>query len=85
MEEDPQNFYHWYYGTLALFQAGGEKWKKWNEALKATLVPSQIKDGDDAGSWPAERQWEEASGRVFTTALGALSLEVYYRYEKLSH
>ena len=81
----PQNFYHWYYSTLALFQQGGDRWKKWNEALKTALVPSQCKDGDNAGSWPAERAWESTGGRVFTTALGALSLEVYYRYEKLSH
>src|ERR1043166_7336376 len=39
--EAPQNFYHWYYGTLAMFQHGGEGWKKWNAAMQKTLLPNQ--------------------------------------------
>jgi hypothetical protein len=84
-----ERFYYWYYGTLAMFQMGGENWKKWNAAIKPALVDNQRKGGpldgstkDDVdGSWdPSEWTDENKGGRVYTTALGALSLEVYYRY-----
>jgi hypothetical protein len=79
-----QNFYHWYYGTLGLFQTGGKLWTDWNDALKKTLLPNQRKDGDEAGSWDPVTYWDPCGGRVFSTAMGALCLEVYYRYLKLS-
>jgi hypothetical protein len=83
-----QRFYYWYYGTLAMFQMGGDSWKSWNTAIKPTLVNNQRKGGpmdgsvkDVDGSWdPSEWTDENKGGRVYTTALGALSLEVYYRY-----
>ncbi|MHC4914434.1 MAG: prenyltransferase/squalene oxidase repeat-containing protein [Planctomycetota bacterium] len=83
----PCTFYHWYYGTLAMFQMGGEYWPKWNEKLKKTLVPNQCKGGpldgsvnDKDGSWDPIARQTLYGGRVYSTALGALSLEVYYRY-----
>lgn len=74
-------FYYMYYGTLTMFQIGGAQWKDWNEALKNALLPSQCKGGDDDGSWDPKADWLcEWGGRVYTTAMGALCLEVYYRY-----
>ena len=80
-------FYYWHYGTLAMFQVGGDKWTKWNEPLKKTLVPNQCKGGpmdgsvnDKDGSWDPQSWIDKYGGRVFTTACGALTLEVYYRY-----
>lgn len=77
-------FYYWYYGTLCAFQQGGDIWKRWNEGLKAALLPTQRKGGDEDGSWDPVGHSVEGSesqgGRVFTTAMGALCLEVYYRY-----
>src|SRR5262249_13935515 len=35
------NPYFWYYGTLAMFRAGGGAWDTWNEAMKKTLLPAQ--------------------------------------------
>ncbi|MHC4915265.1 MAG: pectate lyase, partial [Planctomycetota bacterium] len=75
-----QNPYYWYYGTLAMFQMGGDYWRKWNTELKKTLLPSQRKGGDEDGSWDCEMGWGPTGGRVYTTAINALSLEVYYRY-----
>ncbi|MHC4914944.1 MAG: prenyltransferase/squalene oxidase repeat-containing protein [Planctomycetota bacterium] len=82
-----QNLYHWYYGTLAMFQMGGEPWRKWNATLKPTLVNNQCKGGpldgslnDKDGSWDPYAGWGPTAGRVYSTALGALTLEVYYRY-----
>ena len=79
----PQSFYHWYYGTLGMFQAGGEQWKTWNKALKETLLPNQRKGGDEDGSWDPVTTMDLCGGRVYTTAMGALALEVYYRYALL--
>jgi hypothetical protein len=81
---DHQNLYYWYYGTLGCFQYGGDVWKKWNEKMKAALVPNQCKDGDLDGSWDPDDCWGAWGGRVYSTALGCLSLEVYYRYLRLA-
>jgi hypothetical protein len=81
---DHQNLYYWYYGTLGCFQAGGDTWKKWNVKMKDALIPNQRKDGDASGSWNPDDVWGAWGGRVYSTALGALCLEVYYRYVKLN-
>lgn len=74
------NLYYWYYATLALYQQQGEAWQRWNSALKSALVHAQRGDGDMAGSWDTNDVWGGYGGRVYTTAMGALCLEVYYRY-----
>ena len=80
-------FYYWYYGTLAMFQMGGDHWKNWNKALKPALLDNQRKGGpldgsaaDVDGSWDLLNVYDKRAGRVYTTAVGALCLEVYYRY-----
>jgi hypothetical protein len=80
------DFLYWYYGTLALFQhdgPAGVKWKTWNNALKTALVKNQCagKDGCRNGSWEPVDRWSFEGGRVYGTALNALTLETYYRYE----
>jgi len=83
------DFYYWYYAALALFQydgPDGAMWKKWNEPMKNALVPNQKtgKDGCENGSWdPKDERWGCEGGRVYTTAIGALTLEVYYRYQNV--
>jgi hypothetical protein len=73
--------YALYYGTLALFHWGGKSWQEWNKALKEALLPSQEKGFCNRGSWvlPKER-YRFYEGRLYTTLLHLLSLEVYYRY-----
>ena len=86
--EPPQpgvpNVYYWYYGTLALFQVQGEAWTRWNEALQRQLLPLQRTDGNLAGSWNPDTVWGCYGGRVYTTAMATLCLEVYYRYLPLT-
>jgi hypothetical protein len=80
------DMYYWYYGTYAMFQMSAfkpEYWKKWNEAMKTALVEPQRKDGDAKGSWDPIGPWGHSGGRVYSTALGVLCLEVYYRYSKV--
>lgn len=74
------NFYYWYYGTVAMFQRGGNDWKEWNAALQAALLDTQRVDGDLVGTWDPDPLWGGYGGRVFSTSLGALCLESYYRY-----
>ena len=74
------NFYYWYYGTLAMFQYGGEPWKQWNESLRDLLVDEQRALGKDRGSWDPKDRWGGYGGRVYSTALNTLILEVYYRF-----
>lgn len=77
--------YMWF-GTLALFQVGGAHWKTWNERLKTQIVDNQRRVGavaDVRGSWDPRGPWVSKLGRVGSTALSALCLEVYYRYDKV--
>jgi hypothetical protein len=83
------NLYYWYYATLALHhrqRASDEAaaaWRAWNEALTSVLVSRQEASGPQAGSWTPDAMWGGHGGRVFSTALSAMCLEVYYRYEPL--
>ncbi|MBE7462640.1 MAG: zf-HC2 domain-containing protein [Planctomycetes bacterium] len=73
--------YYVYYGTLVIFQAGGERWKLWNEALQEALLPHQVKDGGPKdGSWDPNAGYAKLWGRVGETAFSVLCLEVFYRY-----
>jgi hypothetical protein len=74
------DLYYWYYGTLAMYHHGGEGWEKWNEAVRDILVGDQRTDGDFAGSWNPRAPWGDYGGRVFSTALSTLCLQVYYRF-----
>lgn len=78
------DMYYWYYASFALFQLDGPKgpyWRKWNQAIKGALLDSQNRRTDCRhGSWEPVDRWSCEGGRVYTTAVGALTLEVYYRY-----
>jgi hypothetical protein len=85
-ESERVNLYYWYYATLALHhrhQQNGRAasdWQTWNAALTAALLATQVTDGADAGSWNTNTIWGGYGGRVYTTAMAAMCLEVYYRY-----
>ena len=87
------DLYKWYYATLAMFQFGGEHWKKWNSVMSKMLVDNQRKGGpldgslqDIDGSWDFEGDfWGKNLGRIYSTAMAAFCLEVYYRYESVVH
>ncbi|MFG0333259.1 MAG: prenyltransferase/squalene oxidase repeat-containing protein, partial [Maioricimonas sp. JB049] len=74
------NYYYWYYGTLSMFHYGGEEWAQWNNALRDLLVSTQVSNGRFAGSWEPRGPWGPYGGRVYSTAIATLCLEVYYRY-----
>lgn len=80
------DFYYWYYGTLAMWQVGGPRWKRWEAAMKPSLVDHQrlVVGECRHGSWDPVDPWGPDGGRVYSTAINTLSLEVYYRIQKMS-
>jgi hypothetical protein len=85
LDKDAIDYYYWYYASLALFQYDGpkgNKWESWNNAMVTALVKSQHTDMNCLkGSWDTRSRWAFEGGRVYTTAINTLTLEVYYRYE----
>ncbi|GEM_PF-760420 len=87
------NVYFWYYGSLALNQAATDPetaanpkvqaaWQAWNQRLQARLLSLQQTDGALQGSWdPNWFLWGGYGGRVYSTSLSNLCLQVYYRYD----
>ncbi len=84
--EDPGDgwpFYYWYYGSRAMLLAGGEYWRIWKDWTCRLLIDHQ--NGD--GSWTGAQSEEEME--IYTTALGALMLELccghlpVYMHEKV--
>ncbi len=73
------NMYYWYYGTLAMYQYGGKPWEDWNNVVRDTLIQEQRRDGAYAGSWDPNGPWGKYGGRLYSTAISTLTLEVYYR------
>ncbi len=74
------NLYYWYYGTLALHQLQDELWPEWSRALQRQLIQRQQTVGDHFGSWDPDTTWGSYGGRVYSTALATMTLEVYVRY-----
>jgi len=74
------DLYYWYYGTLAMFQYGGKEWQQWNLRVRDLLISEQVKDGPYAGSWEPRDPWSGYGGRIYSTSIATLTLEVYYRY-----
>jgi hypothetical protein len=78
-----ENYYYNYYGAQVLFQhtgGVGNVWKTWNDKLRDQLIEQQDKKGHAKGSWYVEGPHNDRGGRIFTTSLATMSLEVYYRY-----
>jgi hypothetical protein len=72
------NYYYWYYASVALHQLQDDAWRSWNAAMKSHLLARQ----SSGGSWPTDSEWGGYGGRVYTTSMAALCLEVYYRHTR---
>ena len=75
--------YYYYYATQTLHLYGGPSWHEdWNPKMRDLLVKMQEKrQGPDYGSWKKDNgQIGSCCGRLGTTALAVLTLEVYYRH-----
>ncbi len=74
--------YHYYYATQVLHHYGGQPWEKWNHWMRDYLVQSQSLNGSEFGSWYLDGPFDDA-GRLYCTAMAAMTLEVYYRYSTI--
>jgi len=69
-----------------MYQMGGRYWDQWNKAMKDAVLKSQRQQPGSTtyhGSWDPVGPWGWSGGRVYSTALGVLCLEVYFRYGRV--
>jgi hypothetical protein len=87
------DMYYYYYATQVVRFYGKEEWSTWNEGPKGAdgmrkggvqdwLISLQDRTPTNRGSWPPDKgQFIGVyCGKLGTTALCLLTLEVYYRY-----
>ncbi|MFC1805996.1 prenyltransferase/squalene oxidase repeat-containing protein [Planctomycetota bacterium] len=86
-KELTKNLYYTYYSALAMYQVSEEHWRIWRktyyDALRTAIVRQKFDQGGRyiRGSWaPAKYKWAKQGGRVYSTAMAVLSLEVPFRY-----
>jgi hypothetical protein len=87
--------YFCHYATQVVRSFGGDEWRTWNEGpaingkraggVRDRLTGLQVgENGPDHGSWDPDGGFIGRScGRLGTTAMCVLALEVYYRYPPL--
>lgn len=69
----------WFAGTRALAALGNrDLWEPWSAAARRVLVAHQRKyaDGCGCGSWDPVDRWGAEGGRVYATAINALTLDL---------
>ncbi len=72
------DYYYWYFGTHAMAQFEDRSWTLWRAKMFDAIVKNQAEEGCARGSWPPEKDpWGDNGGRVYSTALLALCLQVY--------
>jgi hypothetical protein len=73
-----------YYATQVVFDWDGEgawmTWDKWNGTLRWELIATQVKKGDETGSWPPGTGSDLAEDRLYRTVLNTLALQVVPRH-----
>ena len=77
------NLYYGYYGTQVMHHVEGDRWVAWNSKMRDMLVKAQAKQGHEQGSWYEGFEaghGPEVGGRIYTTSLATMILEVYYRH-----
>ncbi len=80
------DMYYWHWGTQAMYQAGGERFQAWRSAMTKSMLDTQRMDTDACqykGSWDPIGPWGLDGGRVYSTAIMALCLQVRYRYARV--
>ena len=84
---DFKNIYYYYYATQVLHFFEGPEWVAWNSHMRDLLINTQSQSGSPQllGSWEADPEITgKHVGRLGTTCLSTLTLEVYYRHLSLN-
>lgn len=82
-KEQIGQIYYWYYATQVMHHMGDKYWDTWNPRMRDFLIRTQMtkEDGHREGCWdPRGADHGGAGGRIYSTALACLTLEVYYRH-----
>jgi hypothetical protein len=83
------DMYYYYYATQVVHLVGGPAWQRdWNPVMRGVLLKKQMTQKNateaqqaDVGSWSKDGgHIGSACGKLGTTALACLTLQVYYRY-----
>jgi hypothetical protein len=81
------DFCCWYLHSVAVrhVHGGGPKWAEWEESLRKALAQGQRpkREGCIGGSVDPADQWSPEGGRVYATAMAALSLQAEARLRLL--
>ncbi|MCA9141145.1 MAG: hypothetical protein H6823_18625 [Planctomycetaceae bacterium] len=77
------DMYFNYYATQVLHHHGGSDWERWNIRMRDFLIARQAPSGHEKGSWYFVDRHGTAGGRLYTTAICTMILEVYYRHMPL--
>ncbi len=72
-----------YYATQVLHHQHGKDWPEWNKQMRDYLTETQSNQGHESGSWFFRDKHGSVGGRLYTTAMAVMILEVYYRYMPL--
>jgi hypothetical protein len=72
-----------YYATQVMHHMHGNDWPRWNARMRDYLVARQAKRGHEKGSWFFPDPHGTMGGRLYTTAMCIMTLEVYYRHMPL--
>lgn len=75
VQEFAVDMYYWFQAAHSLSHVDGEAWRIWAPAMARTVIRAQRTDGEFAGSWDPAGPWGYSGGRVYATALMALSLQ----------
>jgi hypothetical protein len=82
------DIYYYYYATQVVHFFDGPAWRRdWNPKMRGILLDKQLTEKNNAkagdiGSWPRDDgpHLGNQCGKLGTTALACLTLEVYYRH-----
>jgi hypothetical protein len=76
-----RDMYYNYYATQVMYHCEGRRWTEWDAVMQPYLVDSQATDGHEKGSWyfKGGDHGERKGGRLYFTAMAAMTLEVDYR------
>jgi len=81
------DMYYYYYASQVMHFHDGAIWKEWNVLMRDWLIGLQVTDASkprDFGSWAKDDNWMgNNTGRLGTTCMSLLTLEIYYRHTPL--